>query len=71
MEAYAPDPFEGLDRKARRQLEAGIDRVVEKVVSNVIVRKSPKHLLREVYMAGLYHGSQSAPGWPTPQAKEG
>ncbi|WP_197917610.1 hypothetical protein [Thiosulfatihalobacter marinus] len=63
-EAYAPDPFEGLDRKERRRLEVGIDRVVEKVTSNVIVRKSPKHLLREVYMAGLYHGSQAGEGWP-------
>ena len=63
-EAYAPDPFEGLDRKERRRLEAGIDRVVEKVTSNVIVRKSPRHLLREVYMAGLYHGSQAREGWP-------
>ena len=66
MEAYAPNPFEGMDRKDRRKMEAGIDRVVDKVTANVIVRKSPRHLLREVYMAGLYHGSQSAKGWPTP-----
>ena len=63
-EAYAPDPFKGMDRQERRRLEAGIDRVVEKVTANVIVRKSPKHLLREVYMAGLYRGSQAGEGWP-------
>lgn len=63
----APSPFEGLTRKQRSALEHGFDRVVEKVVTNIIVRKSARHLLREVYLAGLYHGTLAANGWSEPK----
>ena len=62
-QAYAPNPFYGLTKKEKNALEFNFDRVVEKVVTNIIVRKSSKHLLREVYIAGLYHGTLAANGW--------
>ncbi len=62
-QAYAPDPFDGLTTKERKILVGNFDRVVEKIVTNIIVRKSSRHLLREVYMAGLYHGTLAANGW--------
>lgn len=62
-EACAPDPFKGMTRKEQNALEYQFDRVVEKVVANIIIRKSPRNLLREVYMAGLYHGTLAANGW--------
>lgn len=65
-QAYAPNHFHGLTKKEKNALEFNFDRVVEKVVINIVVRKSPKHLLREVYMAGLYHGTLAANGWADP-----
>jgi len=62
----APDPFAGMSAKERHKLERNFDDVVDKIVTNIIVRKSPKHLLREVYMAGLYHATLSANGWKEP-----
>lgn len=63
VEACAPNALEGLSAKDRRKIERGFDGVVEKVVTNITVRKSSRHLLREVYMAGLYHGTLAANGW--------
>ena len=60
---YAPNPFDGLTRKEKNALEFNFDRVVEKVVKSIIIHKPAKHLLREVYMAGLYHGTLAANEW--------
>lgn len=62
-EACAPNPFEGMTARDRKKLECNIDTVVDKVVASVLIKKSPRNLLREVYIAGLYHGNLAANGW--------
>ncbi len=59
----APNPFDGMSRKEQNAAERDFDNVVEKIVANIIIRKSPRNLLREVYMAGLYHGTLAARDW--------
>lgn len=62
--AHAPVPnLDDMTTKQRNAFEYKFDRIVDKVVASIIIRKSPKHLLREVYLAGLYHGSLAARGW--------
>lgn len=62
--AHAPNPdFGEMTAKQRRASEYKLDRIVDKVVASIIILKSPEHLLREIYLAGLYHGSLSVRGW--------
>lgn len=49
----------------------GFERVVEKVVANCVVKGLGRDLLIQVYLAGLYHGSEAAEGWPSSAEGEG
>lgn len=58
-EPIAPINFRSLPKAQ----QFGFERVVDKVVANCVVRCLGKDLLIQVYLAGLYHGSQSENGW--------
>ncbi|NPD16933.1 hypothetical protein HOY34_17205 [Xinfangfangia sp. D13-10-4-6] len=63
----APIEFRSLPKAQQFSFE----RVVEKVVASCVIKGLGKDLLLQVYLAGLYHGSQSAAGWPAAQEKGG
>ena len=58
-------------RSLPKAQQFAFENVVNKVVASCVIKGLGSDLLLQVYLAGLYHGSQSASGWPAAQDKGG
>lgn len=63
-EPVAPINFRSLPKAQ----QFGFEQLVNKVVASCVIRGAGADLLLEVYLAGIYHGSQSVAGWPCDRA---
>lgn len=63
----APVNFTSLPKKQ----QFAFQQVLNKVVTNCALQRQGNDLLMQVYLAGLYHGTQAAEGWPKEGAENG